>query len=211
MINKITKSGVIAVVRNLNYKQTLHVVESLVKGGITGIEITVSSNNAFDSIKDAKKQFGKEAIIGAGTVLDGETARKAIEKGAEFIFAPSLNKETIQVSNRYGKIAIPGVLTPTEIVKAYEWGADAVKIFPASALWPTFIKDIKTPLDYISIVPTGGITLDNVSEYIQAGAMAVGIGGSLINKQIIHERRWQEITNIAELYTNKVSLARENM
>jgi len=211
MINKITKSGVIAVVRNLNYKQTLHVVESLVKGGITGIEITVSSNNAFDSIKDAKKQFGKEAIIGAGTVLDGETARKAIEKGAEFIFAPSLNKETIQVSNRYGKIAIPGVLTPTEIVKAYEWGADAVKIFPASALGPKFIKDIKTPLDYISIVPTGGITLDNVSEYIQAGAMAVGIGGSLINKQIIHERRWQEITNIAELYTNKVSLARENM
>ncbi len=136
------------------------------------------------------------------------SAREAIAAGAEFIFAPTLSQETIQVSNRYGKIVIPGVMTPTEMLQAYEWGADAVKIFPASVVGATFIKDVKGPLGHIPIIPTGGIHLDNAQDYIHAGAIAVGVGGSLMNKQYIKANDWAALTDLAKQFTEKVQQAR---
>lgn len=208
--DKLFKSGIIAVIRNLNPIETMYTIESLVKGGITGIEITANSESAFELIKEGSKQFGSEAVIGAGTVLDDITARKAIEYGADFIFSPSLDKKTVQVSKRYGKIAIPGTMTPTEIIKSYEYGADAVKVFPSSVLGPQFIKDIKAPLDHISVVPTGGINLKNAAEYIKAGALAVGVGSSLTNKQMILEKKWNELTDLAKEYVDTVQQARDS-
>lgn len=210
-LDRLTKSGIIAVIRKLNPTKTLYAIEALVKGGISGLEITIDSEDAMLLIKKAKKEFGYDAVIGAGTVLDGASAHKAIGAGAEFIFAPVLNQEIIAVSNRYGKVVIPGVMTPTEMLQAYEWGADAVKIFPASVLGPKFIKDIKGPLEHIPIVPTGGINLDNVDNYIRAGAIGVGIGGSLMNNQYIQDNDWDALTHLAKKYTEKVQNVRDNI
>lgn len=207
-IERLTSSGIIAVVRKIEPSKTLKVIESLVKGGVTGLEITIDSDDALSLIKKAKEEFGTEAVVGAGTVLDGIAARDAIAAGAEFIFAPTLSKETIQVSNRYGKIVIPGVMTPTEMLQAYEWGADAVKIFPASVVGSKFIKDVKGPLGHIPIVPTGGINLDNVGEFIRAGAIAVGVGGSLMNIQYIEDSNWEALTELAEQFTDTVKESR---
>ncbi|MTW87426.1 bifunctional 4-hydroxy-2-oxoglutarate aldolase/2-dehydro-3-deoxy-phosphogluconate aldolase [Virgibacillus dakarensis] len=207
-IDRLTKSGVIAVVRKLEPTKTLHVIEALIKGGITGLEITINSEDALHLINKAKKEFGSDAVVGAGTVLDGSSAGDAIRAGAEFVFAPTLSKETILVGNRYGKIVIPGVMTPTEMLQAYEWGAEAVKIFPASVLGPKFIKDVKGPLGHIPIVPTGGINLENVQEYISVGAIAVGVGGSLLKKQFIQDNKWEALTDLAKQFKEKVNEAR---
>jgi 2-dehydro-3-deoxyphosphogluconate aldolase/(4S)-4-hydroxy-2-oxoglutarate aldolase len=207
-LSSLTDSGIIAVVRRLDPTKTLKAIESLVNGGITGIEITVDSEGAIPLIQEAKREFGSDAVIGAGTILDGTSAREAILAGAEFIFSPTLSQETIEMSRRYGKVVIPGVMTPTEMLRAYEWGADAVKIFPASVLGPSFIKDVKGPLGHIPIVPTGGINLENLSAYIQAGAIAVGVGGSLMNPILIQENQWIELTDLAKQFVEEVKRAR---
>ncbi|NBJ71616.1 MULTISPECIES: bifunctional 4-hydroxy-2-oxoglutarate aldolase/2-dehydro-3-deoxy-phosphogluconate aldolase [Clostridia] len=208
VFNQLIKSGIIAVVRKINPTKTLYVIDSLVKGGITGVEITVDSENAFALMKEVKEKYGSDVIVGAGTVLNETAASKAIEAGAEFIFAPTLNKETIVTAKKHGKIAIPGVMTPTEIIRACEWGADAVKIFPASVLGSTFIKEVKAPLRDIPIIPTGGIDLENVVDYIRAGASAIGVGSSLLNKQYVEDNKWQALTDVAKQFVEIVQYAR---
>ncbi|WP_170006095.1 bifunctional 4-hydroxy-2-oxoglutarate aldolase/2-dehydro-3-deoxy-phosphogluconate aldolase [Bacillus fonticola] len=209
LLNTIVESGVVAVVRRIEKEKVMNVISALVEGGITGIEMTMDSENVLETIAEAKATFSDRAVIGAGTVLDGESARLAIQAGAEFIFAPTLKQETITVANRYGKIAIPGVFTPTEILQAYEWGADIVKVFPASVLGSKFIKDVKGPLGHIPMMPTGGIDLDNIQEYIKAGAIAAGVGGSLLNKELIQQGKWDELTQLARQYVEKVAEARK--
>lgn len=209
LLNTIVESGVVAVVRRIEKEKVMNVISALVEGGITGIEMTMDSENVLETIAEAKATFSDRAVIGAGTVLDGESARLAIQAGAEFIFAPTLKQETITVANRYGKIAIPGVFTPTEILQAYEWGADIVKVFPASVLGSKFIKDVKGPLGHIPMMPTGGIDLDNIQEYIKAGAIAAGVGGSLLNKELIQQGKWDELTHLARQYVEKVAEARK--
>lgn len=207
-LDQLISSGIVAVVRKVRSDRTMQVIESLVAGGVSGIEITVDSEDAFKHIKEAKKQFGHQSVIGAGTVLDGHTAQSAIHAGAEFIFAPTLNKETIQVANRYGKIVIPGVFTPTEMLQAYEWGADVVKVFPANVLGSSFIKGVRGPLGHIPVMPTGGISLDNVAEFIKAGSVALGVGGSLIRKDYIENQDWESLKNLAVSYVKSVQTAR---
>ncbi|MEJ9216908.1 bifunctional 4-hydroxy-2-oxoglutarate aldolase/2-dehydro-3-deoxy-phosphogluconate aldolase [Paenibacillus glucanolyticus] len=210
-LKKLLHSGIIAVVRRVDEDKVMHVISSLVEGGVTGIEMTMDSPNVLQVIRDAKKKYGDQAVIGAGTVLDAEAAGSAIQAGAEFIFAPTLNEGTIKAAKRYGKIAIPGVFTPTEMLQAQEWGADVVKIFPASVLGPKFIKDVSGPLGHIKMMPTGGIDLDNIEDYIRAGAVAAGIGGSLIKPAFIENESWDELTALARQFTSSVTRARQQM
>jgi 2-dehydro-3-deoxyphosphogluconate aldolase / (4S)-4-hydroxy-2-oxoglutarate aldolase len=209
-LDKMLQSGIVAVIRKIERQQISDVISALVEGGITGIEVTVDSEDAFGAISEAKKRYGSSAVIGAGTVLDGETAKMAIHAGADFLFSPTLCEETIRVSNRYGKIAIPGVFTPTEIIKAYEWGADLVKVFPASVLGPEFIKDVRGPLPHVPMMPTGGITLDNVADYIRAGAVAAGVGGSLLKKELLISRDMRGLTELADQFVTIIKNTRSS-
>ncbi|RFB12648.1 bifunctional 4-hydroxy-2-oxoglutarate aldolase/2-dehydro-3-deoxy-phosphogluconate aldolase [Bacillus sp. HNG] len=202
------ESGVIAVVRRVSREKVLQVVSSLIAGGITGIEITIDSEDALGAIQEVKNTFGEKAVIGAGTVLNSQSAEMAIEAGAEFIFAPTLNRGTIELAKGYKKIVIPGVFTPTEILQAYEWGADIVKVFPASTLGPDFIKQIRGPLGHIPMMPTGGITLENTKDFISAGSVAVGVGGALLRKDLIDKNEWESLTSLAQQFVQKVKDAR---
>ncbi|MGI6166268.1 MAG: bifunctional 4-hydroxy-2-oxoglutarate aldolase/2-dehydro-3-deoxy-phosphogluconate aldolase, partial [Limnochordia bacterium] len=146
--------------------------------------------------------------IGVGTVLDAQTARNAIMAGADFIFTPTLDLEVIEVANTYDKLVIPGVMTPTEMLAAYKAGALIVKVFPADTLGPEYIKSVKGPLPQIPMVPTGGITLENASEFIKAGAAAVGVGGSLLDKKALESGNYQVITERAQQFIEVITQAR---
>ncbi|KAB2329557.1 bifunctional 4-hydroxy-2-oxoglutarate aldolase/2-dehydro-3-deoxy-phosphogluconate aldolase [Cytobacillus depressus] len=211
LLNKLVESGVIAVIRRIPEDQIELVAESLVEGGVTALEVTVDSPGAFTVISKLSKKMRGRALVGAGTVLDGESARLAIQSGAEFIFSPSLHQEVVRTALRYGKIAVPGVMTPTEMITAIEWGADLVKIFPAAGLGVQYIKDIKAPFPHIPVIPTGGINLENVASFVQAGVAAVGIGGNLVDYQAIEESDFERITQTAKQYVTSIQEARQIM
>lgn len=208
MLQKLTESGVIAILRQVPADRAEELAESLVAGGVTALEVTVQSVEALDTIEILAKNLAGRAIVGAGTVLDSETARMAIMRGADFILSPSLNQGVLQTALRYGKITIPGVMTPTEMVQAMEWGTDMVKIFPAASLGVSYIKDIKGPLPHIPVVPTGGITLENIEDFIKAGAVACGIGGSLVDRKLIDQGAFEQIKGKAEQFVQAVREAR---
>jgi len=176
----IGESGLIAVIRGYETATAVKIGDALIRGGIKVLEVTVDSPGALETVGELAAALQGRGLVGAGTVLDETTAVAAIRAGAEFLFAPSLNERVIEAANRYGKIAIPGVLTPTEMVRASECGARVVKLFPASVVGPGFIKQVRGPLPHIPVIPTGGIDEHNVVDYIRAGAFAVGAGGGLI-------------------------------
>lgn len=209
-VDQIIEGGIIAVVRKVPLSKVYKVIDSLVAGGVRAIEVTLDSENALEIINTIQKKYGNEVVIGAGTVLDSEGAYNAISNGAQFIFAPTLSESTIKVAKRYNKLAIPGVFTPTEILQAYEYGADIVKIFPGSVLGPQFIKDVRGPLSHIKMMPTGGITLTNLGEYIKAGAVAVGVGSSLLDKNLIDSENWDALTALAKAFVQEVQNARNS-
>lgn len=208
MLQKLTESGVIAILRQVPADRAEELAESLVAGGVTALEVTVQTASALDTIEKLAHRLAGRAIVGAGTVLDSETARMAIVRGADFILSPSLHQGVIQTALRYGKIAIPGVMTPTEMVQAMEWGADLVKIFPAASLGVPYIKDISGPLPHIPLVPTGGVTLENVADFIQAGAAACGIGGSLVDKNLIASGSFDQINANAMRFVQEIQKTR---
>jgi len=193
-MDKLKESGVVSIIRGSKPEDVLSITEALLNGGVHAVEITADSPGVTGSIEAVRKEFGDEMSVGVGTVLDPETARITIMSGASFVISPSVNIETIRLTKRYGAISIPGAFTPTEILTAYESGADIVKLFPARALGANFIKDVHGPLAHIPIMPTGGIDVDNMEEYFRAGAFAVGIGGSLVNAN--KEMTKQELTQI---------------
>lgn len=209
LLEKLVESGIIAVVRRVPEEVVVQVAESLIEGGVTALEITVDTPHAFRSIEKLSHRFKGQAIIGAGTVLDLESAKQAIGAGADFIFSPSLSEAVIRTALRYGKIAIPGVMTPTEMITAIEWGADAVKLFPAGHLGPKYMEDVRAPFPHIPVIPTGGVSLDNIESYIKAGAITVGIGGSLVNLKAIEAGDFLKIKTNAGLYVEAVRVARE--
>lgn len=208
VINQIMDVGVVAVVRAESSEQALKISEACLKGGITAIEMTFTVPGAADVIKDlvAKYKNG-EMIIGAGTVLDAETARIAILAGAQFIVSPSLNLETVKLCNRYQIPVMPGTATVKEIVEAMEAGADIVKAFPGDSLGMKFIKAVKGPLPQANIMPTGGVSLENAAEWIQAGCVAIGVGGSLTAGAKTGD--YQSITDISRKFVDIVRTARE--
>ena len=182
ILAKIEESGVVPVVRAKNAEQAVKISEAVKKGGIRVIEITMTVPGAIDVIKELTEKYREDPdiIFGAGSVLDGETTRTAILAGAEFIVGPALNEEMIKVANRYQKPVIPGAMTPSEVVRAMEAGADVVKIFPAALFGPKIIKAIKGPIPQARLLPTGGVSHDNVKEWFKAGSFAVGAGSAIV-------------------------------
>ena len=207
-LQTITDCGVVAIVRVSSAREAVDVCMAIARGGVTPIEVTMTVPGAIDAIKEFKSAVKEEVLIGAGTVLDPETARACILAGADFIVSPTLNLEVIKVCRRYSKIIIPGTFTPTEILTAWEAGADIVKVFPASVGGPGYLKDIMGPLPQVKLVPTGGVNLETTPEFIKAGAVAVAAGTSLVNKRAVSEQNWDAITETARKFVAAVKQAR---
>ncbi|MDZ4793792.1 MAG: bifunctional 4-hydroxy-2-oxoglutarate aldolase/2-dehydro-3-deoxy-phosphogluconate aldolase [Bacteroidota bacterium] len=178
-LKNIFENKIIAIIRGINPKDVLNIANTLYEGGIKVIEITLNSPDALSVIRKLSQTIGDRMIIGAGTVLDASSAKSAIEAGAKFIISPGLNIETIQVTKQFGAVSIPGAFTPTEVILAYNAGGDIIKLFPA--LNVEYFKNIRSPLNHIPIMPTGGITLNNIKAFKKEGAVAFGIGSSLVN------------------------------
>jgi len=172
---------VVAIVRGADPNSLLRIVQALHAGGARTMEITLNSPGALASIEEISRKMEGQMLVGAGTVLDSETARAALLAGARFIISPTLNKKTIRMTKRYGAVSIPGAYTATEILQAYEYGGDIIKVFPASAGGPGYFKDIAGPLPFIPLMPTGGVSLDNIKGFADAGAAAFGLGSSLVD------------------------------
>ncbi len=206
-LQKLTESGVVAVVRANSKEEAITIIDAIVLGGINAIEITYTIENATDVIKEVSKNYqNTDVLIGAGTVLDGETARAAILAGAKFIVGPNFNKDVALICNRYQIPYTPGCMTINEMVEALEYGSDIVKLFPGGAFGPKFIKDVKGPLPHINIMPTGGVSLDNASEWISMGAVAIGVGSDLTKHAKTKE--YAKITEQARKYVEVVKKAR---
>lgn len=205
----ILDSGVVAVIRMSDTAKLMKVIEAVRKGGVKCLEITFTVPGAVDVIKEVSKSVGKDFLVGAGTVLDTETARMAILAGAEFIVGPALNLEVIKLCHRYDKVVIPGAFTPTEILAAWDAGADIVKVFPATAVGPGYFKDIKGPLPQIQLMPTGGVSIENAGEFIKAGACAVAVGTALLDKKAIEENNFDVLTEKAARLVANVQAARK--
>jgi 2-dehydro-3-deoxyphosphogluconate aldolase/(4S)-4-hydroxy-2-oxoglutarate aldolase len=192
-------------------EELVQVAQAIRAGGVNAIEFTMTTPNALAIIESATREFGNDVLLGAGTVLDPETARAAILAGAQFIVAPALNAKVIEVCRRYSKTVIPGAFTPTEILNAWEWGADFVKVFPAEFGGPEYFKAIRAPFPQIKLIPVGGVSLENTGDFIKAGASAVAVGGNLVKKSAIAAKRFDELTNLARQFTEAVNRARAEM
>ena len=208
-LNLITESGLVVIMRADEPRGLSEAARALVEGGIRALEVTITTPKALELIRQLADELREKALVGVGSVLDAETARAAILSGAEFLVCPVINPEVIGIANRYGKVVIPGAFTPTEIVAAQTAGADLIKIFPAEVLGPQYVKAVKAPLPQVRLVPTGGITLENIGLYLKAGATALGVGGSLVNRKILAEGRFKELTALAEKFTAAVKKARK--
>lgn len=180
VLTQMLEDKLLGIIRTNSFEDAVKIADACIEGGIKIIEVTFTSPAAHDVIKELSKKYKEtDVLIGAGTVLDAETARIAILNGAEFIVSPSLNENVIKLCNRYNKLSFPGVMTVTEIVEALELGVELIKVFPASSLGMGFIKSIKAPIPQVMIMPTGGISLDNASDWLKSGSSVLGIGGSL--------------------------------
>jgi len=187
----------VAVIRGASPSNIVDVASALREGGINILEITAETPGFLSMIEQVAGAFD-DILVGAGTVLDPETARVAILSGAKFIISPIVNPETIKLTKRYNVVSISGAMTPTEILTAYESGADIIKVFPANILGPSYLKDVHGPLPHVPLMPTGGVNLANVREYFKNGAVAVGLGSSLVNlKQGVTESRLKEMRELA--------------
>ena len=211
-VTEIRNRGVVAVIRGATPESIISIGNALKDGGVTVLEITMETPRAASVIEAAAVYFGDEVLVGAGTVLDPETARMAILSGAKFIFSPTVRKETITMAKRYGVISVPGAFTPTEILTAYEYGADLIKVFPADAFGPSYLKNIAGPLPHIPLMPTGGVDLHNTADYMKAGAVAVGVGSTLVNtKKPLTEEALFNMKEKAADFINEVKKAKEEI
>jgi 2-dehydro-3-deoxyphosphogluconate aldolase/(4S)-4-hydroxy-2-oxoglutarate aldolase len=206
VLGKIVASGLVAVIRAESHDQAERIAEACAQGGVAALEITYTVPGATSVIEHLAKKFSAHILLGAGTVLDPETARIAILGGAQFVVSPSVNPNTARLCNRYQVPYLPGAATIGEVVEAMECGADIVKIFPGEILGPAFVKAVKGPLPQASLMPTGGVTLDNVAEWIKAGSVAVGVGGNLTAGAKTGD--FATITRLAQQFVEKIKEAR---
>jgi len=208
VVQQMEATGVVAIIRASSSEELIDVVNALREGGVTCIEVTMTTPNALEVIRQARQAVGDAAAIGAGSVLDAETARAVILAGAQFVVAPIVDPATIKMCKRYGVPVSPGAMTPTEIVRAWQAGADIVKVFPTSKLGPQFIKDIHGPLPQIKLLPTGGVNLDTVADFIKAGSVAVGVGSALVSKEALKKRDFASIKATGAEFLKRVQQAR---
>ncbi|MHB1004492.1 MAG: bifunctional 4-hydroxy-2-oxoglutarate aldolase/2-dehydro-3-deoxy-phosphogluconate aldolase [Chloroflexota bacterium] len=207
-LQKMLDGGVVAVVRMREAGPLVQVAEALAAGGIAAIEFTMTTPGALKTIEEVASRGDGKVVWGAGTVLDPETCRAAILAGARFIVAPTLNPKVIEVCRRYSVIAVPGAFTPTEILTAWELGADVVKVFPATALGPQYFKDVLAPLPQVRLMPTGGVSLENTGEFVRAGAAAVAVGGNLVRSDDVAAGRFDALAERAVKFVAAVRAAR---
>ena len=199
-LRHVLECGIVAVVRSPDSQQLVDVVRALADGGVTVAEITMTVPGALDVVKQVRSALGDRVLLGAGTILDPESARAAILAGAEYIVAPTLNFEVIRLCRRYDKLVMPGAFTPTEILAAWEAGADIVKVFPADVVGPAFFKALKGPLPQVRVMPTGGVDLTTAAAFLKAGACCLGVGSQLVEPGAVAERNFTRIRELAQQY-----------
>ena len=204
--------GIVPVIRTDSAESAVRTIAAIYEGGIRAAEITMTVPGAVKALEKVADQYGDKIVLGAGTVLDPETARICMLAGAEFFVTPSLKPATIEMAKRYGKVVCPGALTPTEVLTAWEHGADIVKIFPCGNVGgPKYIKALKAPFPQIEMIPTGGVNLETAGEFLKAGACAVAVGASLVDARSIKEGRYEVFTERARQYLEVIRKAREEM
>ena len=208
MMELIYKTGVIAIMRAKSSDQLLAAADAIKAGGVQVIEVTMTTPGALDVVRQATERYGADVLFGAGSVLDPESARAAILAGAQFVVCPTLNLKTIELCNRYAIPVVPGAYTPTEILTAWEAGADMVKVFPASVGGPAYFKAIKGPLPQVKLVPVGGVNLDTTADFIRAGADAVGVGGALVSQKLLEAGDFAALTERARRLCQEVTKGR---
>jgi 2-dehydro-3-deoxyphosphogluconate aldolase / (4S)-4-hydroxy-2-oxoglutarate aldolase len=199
-LRQILECGIIAVVRSPDSEQLVEVVRALADGGVTVAEITMTVPGALEVLRQVRQALGDRIVLGAGTILDAETARAALLAGAEYLVAPTVNLDVIRLCQRYSKLVMPGAFTPTEILTAWEAGADIVKVFPAEMLGPAFFKAMRGPLPQIRLMPTGGVDLNTAAEFLRAGACCLGLGSQLVEPRAVAERNFDRIRDLARQY-----------
>jgi len=204
----IRQTGVIAILRASSSAQLIAAAEAVREGGVRAIEVTMTTPGALQVISEAVERFGDDVLFGAGTVLDAETARAAILAGAAFLVTPTLNRKVIRLARRYSVPVMPGCYTPTEMLEAWEAGAEMIKFFPASVGGPAMLKAILAPLPQLEVAPVGGVTLENAAEFIRAGAAALGVGGELVNQKLLDAGDFSEITRRAAAFIAEVARGR---
>ncbi|ELZ85341.1 2-dehydro-3-deoxyphosphogluconate aldolase/4-hydroxy-2-oxoglutarate aldolase [Haloferax gibbonsii ATCC 33959] len=206
---RIAESGIVAIIRGTDPETAVETVDALRRGGVSTVEITANTEGVLDMIRDVSESFAADEVtVGAGTVLDAATARAATLAGAEFIVTPSFDEGVVETANRYGAPSLVGIATPTEAVDAFEAGADMVKVFPAGTLGPGFVSALDGSLGHIPTVPTGGVGLDNVDEFFDAGATAVGVGSSIVDTEAIARGEFDGIEANARAFSAAVEAAR---
>jgi len=204
----ILDSGLIAIMRADSSKGLMETARALARGGIRAMEVTLTTPGSLETISALARECRREFLIGAGTVLDAASARKAIAAGAEFLVSPNVDVAMIRAAKEAGKVVCPGALTPTEIVTAWQAGADLIKVFPASVVGPAYFKAVLAPLPQVRLVPVGGVDLSNIAAYIKAGACAVGVGGALVSRERVAAADWEGVAAVARQYLEAVAAAR---
>ena len=208
-LSRVLDGGLVAVVRAAEPTHLLNVIKALAEGGVAVAEVTLTVPDALEVIRAARADLGDRVLLGAGTVLDAETARAAILAGAEFIVSPTVNLDVIKLCRRYDKLIFPGAFTPTEILTAWEAGADVVKVFPADVLGPAFFKAMRGPLPQVRLMPTGGVDLNTAGEYLRAGACCLGVGSQLVDPKAVAREDFEYLRGLAWQYTQAVKMARQ--
>jgi 2-dehydro-3-deoxyphosphogluconate aldolase/(4S)-4-hydroxy-2-oxoglutarate aldolase len=208
-VKSLIECGAVAVIRLSDAGKLIKVAEAIYEGGISGIEITMTVPDAIKVIGQASKELGSYMNIGVGSVLNSETAQKAIDAGAKYVVSPIFKKEIIDTAHKNGIPAMPGAFTPTEIQNAHEAGADIIKVFPADVVGMAFFKGILAPMPHLKLMPTGGVSLNNAGEWLEAGACAVGVGSALLNKKAIEESNYAVLTNNARILMESINKARQ--
>ncbi len=209
IINRILDAGVVPIIRCDSKEQAIGAAKAIHRGGISVLEVTMTVPGALGILETLKDEFGDRLLLGAGTVLDPETARACMLAGAEFLVTPGLDVRTIEMAKRYSIAILPGALTPTEIITAWQAGADMIKVFPCSAVGgASYIKAVKAPLPQVLLAPTGGVDIDNVGEFFAAGSDAVAVGSSLVKTKALREGRFDEIEKATAAFVKAVAKAR---
>jgi len=207
----IERVGLIPVLRAKSIAQGRAVVEAMIAGGVTVVEVTMTVPGAVDLLKELEKAYGNKLLLGSGTVTTADQAQATIDAGAEFVVSPSLHPEVIAATKKNGRVSCPGALTPTEAITAWNAGADYVKIFPCSAMGgASYLKSLLAPFPFLKIVPTGGVTLQTAESFIRAGAKALGVGTDLVNLAAIDAGKPETITETARAYLKILAAARQN-
>jgi 2-dehydro-3-deoxyphosphogluconate aldolase/(4S)-4-hydroxy-2-oxoglutarate aldolase len=209
-LKRILDGGIVAVVRSESPDALVKVVQALAEGGVTAAEITFTVPDAVEVIHQVRREMGDSIVLGAGTVLDPETARAALLAGAEYIVAPVVNLDVIRLCHRYDKAVMPGAFTPTEVLTAWEAGADVVKVFPADVGGPAYLKALRGPLPQVRLMPTGGVDLNTAEAFLKAGACCLGVGGSLVEPRAIAAGNFSRIRDLAGQFVAVVRRARES-